>query len=175
MDGVTIGELASRTGLSISAIRFYQRRGLLPPAAHGRAWQRFCPDVEARLLVIQLAKRCGFTLDEIAVLLDALYAPTSPTVTWQAMGEAKLADIDDQMVRLQQMRRLLVDALAQCQFDPNRAQIIATARQWAAADSPPSVPADGCRTGRGSGAAGRRSAPAVRRRAGRPGGDRGGA
>ena len=136
MGGVTIGELATRTGLSVSTIRFYQRRGLLPAGAPGRAWQRFGPDVEARLIVIQLAKSCGFSLDEVAVLLDALYAPTSPTATWQAMGEAKLAQIDNQMIQLEQMRRLLIDALAQCHLDPDRSQVIATARQWANARSP---------------------------------------
>jgi MerR family redox-sensitive transcriptional activator SoxR len=86
MDGMTIGQLAAHTGLSISAVRFYQRRGLLPARQPNGGWQRFGSDSLARLTVIKLAKDCGFTLDEIAVLLDALYAPTSPTATWQAMG-----------------------------------------------------------------------------------------
>jgi hypothetical protein len=77
--------------------------------------------------VIELAKRCGFTLDQIAVLLEALYAPTSPTATWRAIGEAKLAEIDAQAARLQQMRRLLTEALSSCHLDLDRSQIIATA------------------------------------------------
>jgi DNA-binding transcriptional MerR regulator len=131
MDGMTIGQLAARTGLSISAIRFYQRRGLLPARQTNGGWQRFGPDSMARLTVIKLAKDCGFTLDEIAVLLDALYAPTSPTATWQAMGEAKLAEVDAQSARLQQMRRLLIEALSYCHLDLDRSQIIATALDWA--------------------------------------------
>jgi DNA-binding transcriptional MerR regulator len=116
--------------------------GFLRSARHpGSSWQRFNWDTVGRLRVIELAKGCGFTLDEIAELLDALYAPTSPTATWQAMGEAKLAELDAQAARLQQMRRLLTEALSYCHLDLDRSQIIATALGWA--DSPqdqPSLP-----------------------------------
>jgi MerR family redox-sensitive transcriptional activator SoxR len=139
MDGMTIGQLAAHSGMSISAIRFYQRRGLLPARQPNGGWQRFDPDSIGRLTVIKLAKDCGFTLDEIAVLLEALYAPTSPTATWQAMGEAKLAELDAQAARLQQMRRLLTEALSYCQLDLDRSQIIATALGWA--DRPQDQPA----------------------------------
>ena len=131
MDGMTIGQLAAHTGLSISAIRFYQRRGLLPARQPNGGWQRFNSDTVGRLRVIELAKGCGFTLDEITELLDALYAPTSPTATWQRMGEAKLAEIDAQVARLQKMRRLLTEALSYCHLDLDRSQIIATALGWA--------------------------------------------
>src|SRR5829696_3920361 len=87
---MTIGELARQAGLSVSAIRYYQRRGLLPVAAKSsRGWQRFGSDDVARLKIVELAKSCGFSLNEVAVLIDALYGPASPTATWQAMGEAK--------------------------------------------------------------------------------------
>jgi MerR family redox-sensitive transcriptional activator SoxR len=139
VEELTIGQLAARTGLSVSAIRFYQRRGLLPARQPSRGWQRFDPDAVARLTIIGLAKSCGFTLEEIAELLDALYAPTSPTATWQAMGEAKLAEIEAQAARLQQMRGLLTEALSYCQLDMDRSQIIATAFGWADTqlDTPP--------------------------------------
>jgi MerR family transcriptional regulator, redox-sensitive transcriptional activator SoxR len=130
MAEMTIGQLAAHTGLSVSAIRFYQRRGLLPARQPGSSWQRFDSDTVGRLRVIELAKGCGFTLDEIAELLDALYAPASPTPTWQAMGEAKLAELDAQAAQLQQMRRLLTEALSYCHLDMDRGQIIATALGW---------------------------------------------
>lgn len=76
-----IGELATRTGLSISAIRYYQRRGLVPSRQVGSGWQRFGDEAVARLIIITPAKDCGFSLDEISVLLDALYAPASPAAT----------------------------------------------------------------------------------------------
>ena len=139
MAGMTIGELATRTGLRVSAIRYYQRRGLLPAREAGDTWQRFGPDVAGRLTVIALAKSAGFSLDEIGVLLAALYGPTSPTGTWQAMGEAKLAEIDAQIARLHQMRRLLAAALAQCHLDPDRNQIISIALNWASPS--PGLPA----------------------------------
>jgi DNA-binding transcriptional MerR regulator len=128
MADLTIGQLGAHIGLSVSAIRFYQRRGLLPAHQPGSSWQRFNSDTVGRLRVIELAKGCGFTLDEIAELL---YAPTSPTATWQAMGEAKLAELDAQVARLQQMRRLLTEALSYCHLGLDRRQIIATALGWA--------------------------------------------
>jgi DNA-binding transcriptional MerR regulator len=137
---MTIGELAARTGLRVSAIRYYQRCGLLPARDPGSAWQHFSPDTVGRLTVITLAKSCGFSLDEIGVLLAALYSPASPTRTWQAMGEAKLAEVDAQITRLQQMRRLLVEALAQCHLDLDRNQIIATALDWASSGPGPAHP-----------------------------------
>jgi MerR family transcriptional regulator, redox-sensitive transcriptional activator SoxR len=143
MAGMTIGELAARTGLRVSAIRYYQRRGLLPAPDTGGAWQRFGADVVGRLTVIALAKSAGFSLDEIGVLLAALYGPTSPASSWQAMGEAKLAEVDAQIARLHQMRRLLTDALAQCHLDPGRNQIIATALDWASTSPRPPAPAQG--------------------------------
>jgi len=136
-----IGELATRTGLSISAIRYYQRRGLVPSRQVGSGWQRFGDEAVVRLIIITLAKDCGFSLDEISVLLDALYAPASPAATWQAIGEAKLAELDSQIARLQQMRSLLTSALDQCHLDPDRRQIIATALDWAGASSQRAQPA----------------------------------
>ena len=68
---MTIGQLATRTGLAPSAIRYYERRGLLPMPERGHGWHRYGSDTLSLLAVIELAKRTGFTLDEIAVLLQA--------------------------------------------------------------------------------------------------------
>src|SRR4030095_505725 len=128
----TIGQLAARTRLSVSAIRFYQRRGLLPARQPVSGWQRCGPDTLTRLGVIELAKRCGFTLDEVAELLGAMDPATdaSPAPTWKAMAEAKLAEIDAQGRRLHHMRALLTDALACSCLDLDRAQLIPAALDW---------------------------------------------
>ena len=95
---MTIGELAEITGLSVSAIRFYQRRGLLPPRDTGSGWQRFGGDVLDRLAVIELTKSAGFSLDETIRLFDAFDAdpdsvPQTPAI-WQGLAEHKLGEVD---------------------------------------------------------------------------------
>lgn len=95
------------------------------------------------------------SLDEIGVLLEALYAPAPPAATWQAMGEAKLAELDALIARLYQMRGLLSEALVQCHLDPDRRQIIATALDWASSlscagmDAQPGRHGDAMSVGRG--------------------------
>lgn len=131
METMTIGELAERTGLAVSAIRFYQRRGLLPARGAGSGWQRFGPDTLARLAVIELAKRTGFSLDETAELLAALDTDGSPAHTWQALAAAKLADIDARTARLQHMRELLTEALDCSCMTLDRAQLVPVALGWA--------------------------------------------
>ena len=128
---MTIGELADRTGLAVSAIRFYQRRGLLPARDAGSGWQRYGPDTLARLAVIELAKGTGFSLDEIAQLLAAFDADGSPATTWQTLAEAKLADIDAQAARLHHMRDLLTEALTCSCMTLDRAQLVPAALGWA--------------------------------------------
>lgn len=131
MGEMTIGELATRSGLSISAIRFYQRRGLLPPRESGATWQRYGPETVARLAVIELAKRAGFTLDEIIELLRAADVDPSPAPAWQALAQAKIGEIDTQIAQLHQMRGLLAEALACSCLTLDRAALIPAALGWA--------------------------------------------
>lgn len=133
MATMTIGELAARSGLAPSAIRYYERRGLLPAPPRGSGWRRYDTETLSWLAVIELAKRTGFTLDEIAVLLDAARTETTqePAQTWQQLAATKLTEIDDQLHRLQQMRALLGEALRCSCLTQQRAELIPTALGWA--------------------------------------------
>lgn len=135
-ESLTIGELAEITGLSVSAIRFYQRRGLLPARSAESGWQRYGDDTLARLAVIELAKSAGFNLDEVIRVLDAMKddpdtAPDGAPI-WQGLAEAKLADIDSRILRLQQMRRLLSDSLARDGLTPDRIRHVPAELGWTA-------------------------------------------
>ena len=131
MAGMTIGELARRTGLNVSAIRFYQRRGLLPPRQDTGGWQRYDGDTLTRLALIELAKRAGFTLDEVAILLGAVEADDSPAAAWKPMFETKLTEIGVQTQRLTTMRDLLTEALSCDCLSLDRAAIVPVAFGWA--------------------------------------------
>ena len=130
MDGMTIGALARRSGLSVSAIRFYQRRGLLPPRETTGGWQRYGADTLTRLAAIELAKRTGFTLDEIGVLLSAADTADAPSPAWKGMFHAKITEIDRQIERLGTIRRVLVEALACDCLTLDRESLIPAAFGW---------------------------------------------
>jgi MerR family redox-sensitive transcriptional activator SoxR len=66
---MTIGQLAQRFGLKTSAIRYYERVGVLPPPARESGQRRYGQDAVRRLEVLEVAKRAGFTLDEARLLL----------------------------------------------------------------------------------------------------------
>src|SRR5512142_382575 len=135
---MTIGELSEITGLSTSAIRFYQRRGLLRAREAGSGWQRFGNDALSRLAVIELAKSAGFNLDEVIRLLDALdtdpdSVPEAKPV-WQGLAEVKIIEIDAQLERLRQMRHLLKDAVDYAYLSPDRAAQVPAVLGWTAGD-----------------------------------------
>jgi len=133
---MTIGELSRRSGLAVSAIRFYQRRGLLPARDGGRGWQRYGADTLSRLAVIDLAKRTGFSLDEIGALMAALDADGTLVPAWRALASAKLAEIEAQITRLGQMRELLTEGLACSCLTLPQVDLVPTALAWAADRSP---------------------------------------
>jgi DNA-binding transcriptional MerR regulator len=131
---MTIGELSEITGLSVSAIRFYQRRGLLPAREADSGWQRFGTETLDRLAVIELAKSAGFSLDEVVRLLDAMNTDldTVPDAApvWRGLAEHKINEIDRQLSRLGAMRRLLQDALDFAHLPADRAAQVPAVLGW---------------------------------------------
>jgi DNA-binding transcriptional MerR regulator len=92
---VTIGELARRSGVSASALRYYEELGLLPPPARVSGQRRY-PESAARLVgAILLYSDAGFTLAEQKVLL----APRDGTPGWRELAQRKLAELDEQIAR----------------------------------------------------------------------------
>jgi DNA-binding transcriptional MerR regulator len=62
---MTIGQVAKRSGLRASAIRYYERVGLLPKPARSGGQRRYDSRILDRLAVLERAKNCGFTLDAL--------------------------------------------------------------------------------------------------------------
>ena len=132
----TIGELSRLTGLSASAIRFYQRRGVLPARDADPGWQRFGIDTLDRLALIELAKGADFRLDEVIRLLDALETdpdtvPAVPPI-WHGLAEAKVAEIEGMISRLAHLRDLLRDAVALGYLPADRAHRVPVVLGWIA-------------------------------------------
>lgn len=103
---VLIGELAARFGLQASALRYYERRGLL--TSSGRVGGRRCYDDRAvrRLAFIGLGQEAGLSLDEIAVVLDA-----GDSARWRATVSLRIASIAAEVTKLERARSLLESSL----------------------------------------------------------------
>jgi MerR family transcriptional regulator, redox-sensitive transcriptional activator SoxR len=102
---LTIGQIAERAGLNASAIRFYERERLLPEPERTGGQRRYGEDVLRRLEVIDIAKRAGFTLDEVRLLLDQ-----PPRDELAALADRKLGDVDALIARAEAMRTWLLKA-----------------------------------------------------------------
>jgi MerR family redox-sensitive transcriptional activator SoxR len=104
---LTIGQVAKRAGLNLSAIRYYEAKGLLPEAPRVSGQRRYTEDTLARLGVIDVAKRAGFRLDDIRVLLDA-GEPAHQQL--QDLARRKLPEVDELIARAERVRSWLQTA-----------------------------------------------------------------
>jgi MerR family transcriptional regulator, redox-sensitive transcriptional activator SoxR len=101
---LTIGELAANAGLKTSAIRFYERQRLLPEPERELGHRRYNTDTARRLEVIGIAKRAGFSLDEIRLLLDSSDAGRPAHEQLAALAERKLPHVEALIARAEAMR-----------------------------------------------------------------------
>ena len=105
---LTIGELARRTGLSISAIRFYEAKGLIAPIRTSGNQRRFLRSDIRRLSFALVAQRLGLSLGEIEAELAQLPLGRAPTqADWQAVSERIRDRLDERIAFLQRTRGLL--------------------------------------------------------------------
>ena len=96
---LTIGEVADRGGLAASAIRFYERQGLIHAERAPNGQRRFRRDVLRRIAFIRIAQRVGLTLEEIVTALAVLPVDHAPsrrdwerlTAGWQDRIEQRIA------------------------------------------------------------------------------------
>ena len=125
---LTIGELSRRTGLSVSAIRFYEARGLVTAIRTGGNQRRFLRADIRRLSFAQIAQQLGLTLAEIGAELATLPQGRSPTrQDWQAISRRIRGALQRRIVTLERTRDLLDGcigcgclSLARCRlYNPN--------------------------------------------------------
>jgi len=110
-----IGQLARRTGFAESQIRYYERRGLLPPPARSESGYRIYgePDV-ARLRLLRRAKLLGLPLVQAGELLAAAESGCCDETERAARDalERRIAEVDRQIDELRELRATLADALS---------------------------------------------------------------
>jgi len=104
-DLLPIGRLAERTGLSVSAIRFYEGRGLVSALRNRGGHRRFLRSDIRRLSFIRIAQQLGFTIEEIGAQLARLPQGRTPTqADWARMSRGFRRTLDARIEGLMRMR-----------------------------------------------------------------------
>ncbi|MFQ5537223.1 MAG: MerR family DNA-binding protein [Gemmatimonadota bacterium] len=112
---LTIGQLASRAGVGVETLRFYERKGLLPPPPRTPAGYRQYPaDMVRRVAFIRRAQGLGFTLAEIHDLLDLRVESPEACGAVEARAREKLASVEEKMQELRRIRRVLGSLVEAC-------------------------------------------------------------
>jgi DNA-binding transcriptional MerR regulator len=106
---MTIGEVARRSGVAASAIRYYEKEGLLPRPARTSGQRRYSTEVLEQVALLGYAKRCGFTLAEMRALFDGFRDAAPLGVRMKSPAQRKIAELDALAGRIAAMRASLTN------------------------------------------------------------------
>lgn len=111
-DPITIGEVARRSGVAASALRFYEERGLISSDRAGSGHRRYPRSVLRRIAFIVFAQRVGLTLEVIGDELAKLPPDRAPSRRdWSRLSSGWTARIDRQIAELQRLRIGLTECI----------------------------------------------------------------
>lgn len=108
-----IGELAEVLGVAPSAIRYYEKEGLIDPPMRHSGQRHFAPRAVQTLRFIQLAQAGGFSISEIKTLLLGYKGKPRLSDQWQVLAAQKKVEVRHQIDQLEQVDRVL-DQLLKC-------------------------------------------------------------
>jgi MerR family transcriptional regulator, redox-sensitive transcriptional activator SoxR len=110
-DLLTVGAVSGRSGFAPSALRFYERLGLISATRTGGGQRRYARSVLRRLAFIRAARNIGLSLDEVSAALATLPERRTPTkADWARLSRGWRSRLDDQIAGLQALR----DGLDSC-------------------------------------------------------------
>lgn len=107
-----IGELATASGLSREALRFYEQQGLIRARRLDNGYRDYPPEVVTLVQYIRTAQQLGFTLAEIGDRLPAIWDAAEPGPALAQVLAAKLREIDERIAALQALRQTLAERVA---------------------------------------------------------------
>jgi MerR family transcriptional regulator, redox-sensitive transcriptional activator SoxR len=110
MAEMSIGEVARKMGLRSSAIRYYEKLGLIPKAPRLSGRRRYDERVLERLAMIRFAKHVGFNIAEIKVLLRGVDGRPPPE-RWRKLAAEKVTQVDAFLAQARTIRKLLSETL----------------------------------------------------------------
>ena len=106
MPDLSIGEVARRAGLRTSALRYYERIGLLPRAARISGQRRYDPSILERLAIVRLGQYVGLRINEIRWLLNEVPGRPPPE-RWRKLATDRLVQVDTLIAEATAIRVLL--------------------------------------------------------------------
>ncbi len=104
---MTIGQVAKQVGIRASAIRFYEKSGLIPKPLRSGGRRRYDASVLELLAVLERAKACGFTLAETRLLFNGFRSEPRLSERWQKLARQKMRELDALSARIAAMKDLL--------------------------------------------------------------------
>ncbi len=111
MEGMSIGEVARMAGVRPSALRYYERIGLLPRPGRENGRRRYDGKAQRealdRLAVVRVAQQAGFTISEIRTLLNGFSEDTPPSERWRVLAQDKLPEVEALVERALGMKAIL--------------------------------------------------------------------
>ena len=111
-DLLTIGEVARRSGVAASALRFYEDRGLIASERAGAGHRRFRRPVLRRIAFIVFAQRIGLSLDEIGAELAKLPGDRAPNRRdWARLSSTWTARVDERIAELERLKAGLTECI----------------------------------------------------------------
>jgi MerR family transcriptional regulator, redox-sensitive transcriptional activator SoxR len=109
---LSIGELAARSGVSQSALRFYERQGLIAARRTDGNQRRYAAATLRRIALIQAGKAAGIPLERIREALDTLPAEKSPTKRdWERLSASWRRELDERIATLEAVRGRLTTCI----------------------------------------------------------------
>jgi DNA-binding transcriptional MerR regulator len=114
MVGLSIGAVARQAGVAPSALRYYEKAGLLPAPARASKRRLYDQQILGRIRIILLARDAGFTVRETRTFLSGFPLGATPATRWRAMAVQKLAELDALIARVTNMKSIL-EASFQCE------------------------------------------------------------
>jgi DNA-binding transcriptional MerR regulator len=114
--GMRIGQVADAAGVTVEALRFYERRGLLPaPARTGSGYRDYPARAVAVVRFIKHAQQLGFALDDVDAMLHLARGGPDDCDAVRDLATAKIADVTDKIRRLEAIRAALTQLVDTCQ------------------------------------------------------------
>jgi MerR family redox-sensitive transcriptional activator SoxR len=104
---MTIGQLAALANLKPSAIRFYEKTGLLPAPTRRNGRRVYPPDAANRLTLITFAKETGFSLPEIKLLLHGFPSTVTAGDRWRKLATSKIQQLEANIAKARAMEQML--------------------------------------------------------------------
>lgn len=112
MQELAVGDVAKRSGMAVSALHFYEKKGLIRSLRTSGNQRRYGRDVLRRLAVIRVAQRVGVPLESVRRAFEVLPEARTPTrAEWARMSAAWKHELDQRILALHQLRDQLTDCI----------------------------------------------------------------